>query len=254
MPSPQYIENAPVDLPFRDLVLRETTWDHFQPSRADDSRERPIAYVDSFSADALAKWAGMHEEWSRAIQPLVSLLNREWSTPADVIVGANISLEASGHLLSPVEGEEATYWRSKTTTATYVLRALSGLPTDLSRFRLSNGGLARLVADAYNSIKHYNRARSEDDSHIRLLADISQLVARLAILGQLPGVDDAVARYCADYPFEEVMNGFEQLRVRVSDEGKLVPWSEAADEPLPRGIDGTPLLAVEADPEGSLSE
>ncbi|RBO70535.1 hypothetical protein [Microbacterium sp. H6] len=250
MPSPQYFENAPIHLPFLDLVLRETTWDRFQPSSTDDSRERPIASADSFTAHALAEWAGMQKEWSRAIQPLVSLLNREWFTAEDVIVGANISLEAIGHLLDPVEGEHVTYRnpdKPKTaTTATYVLRALHAVPTDLTRFRFSIPGLARLVADTYNSIKHYNRPQIADDSHIGLIADVSQLVARLAILTRLPGVDDAIAQYCADYQFENVMNGFERLRVEVSNDGELLPWS--GSEPQPPLAAGAPLLAVEAPP------
>jgi hypothetical protein len=255
MPSPQYFEGAPIHLPFLDLVVRETTWDHYQPSSTDNARERPVASADSFTADALAKWADMHEEWSRAIQPLVSLLNREWFTADDVIVGANISLEAIGHLLDPVEGEHVTYRDPKrpksATTTTYVLRALHAVPADLTRFRFSIVGLARLVADTYNSIKHYNRPQVADDSHIGLIADISQLVARLAILARLPGVDDAVAAYCADYQFENVMNGFERLRVEVSDDGDLVPWGGGEDQLQPPAIGGTPLLAVEAAPSSA---
>lgn len=109
MPSPQYEEGEPVHLPFRELLIRETTWDHFRPDVEKRALRRPIGWAGDYSAEALEAWPDLHLRWARAVQPLVSLLNREWFTPEDVVLGANISLEASGHLLEPVPGEEETY-------------------------------------------------------------------------------------------------------------------------------------------------
>ena len=225
MPSPQYEEGEPVHLPFRELLIRETTWDHFRPDVEKRALRRPIGWAGDYSAEALEAWADLHLRWARAVQPLVSLLNREWFTPEDVVLGANISLEASGHLLEPVPGEEETYRnpaKPKTaTTATRVLRALRALSADWSRFGLTDVGLARLIANTYNAIKHYDRPQAEDEDHVRLVADISQLVARLAVLAQLPGSGEFVAAYFQDHEFARVMSGFKHLGVTVTDDGDL---------------------------------
>lgn len=226
MPSPRHEQSGPVHLPYRELLIRDTTWDHFQPDVQRVALRRPIGWAGDYTVEALEAWPNLHLAWSRAIQPLVSLLNREWLTPDDVVLGANISLEATGHLLGPVSGEEATYRNvaepKTATTATRVLRALRAVSADWPRFSFSDVGLARLIANTYNSIKHYNRPLAEDKDHVRLVADISQMVARLAVLAQLPGAHEFVAAYCRDHEFARVMSGFKHLGVEVSDDGDLV--------------------------------
>lgn len=232
MPIPRHDESDPVHLPHRDLLLRETTWDHFQPAVEEQLLRRPIGWAGNYTEQALEAWANLHAEWARAVQPLESLLNREWFTTEDVVLGANISLEATGHLLNHVPGEEETYRNpakpNSATTATRVLRALHAVTADWSRFGVTDIGLARLIANTYNSIKHYDRPQAENEDHVRLVADISQIVARLAILAQLPGSQEIISGYCEDYEFGNVMGGFKHLRVTLTNDGDLVPWASGS--------------------------
>lgn len=226
MPSPRHEESEPVHLPYRELLIRETTWDHFRPDVERNALRRPIGWAGDYTVEALEAWPDLHLRWSRAVQPLVSLLNREWFTPEDVVLGANISLEATGHLLEAVPGEEATYRERVNprtpTTKTYVLRALRTVGGDWSRFGITELGLARLIANTYNATKHYNLPQAEDEDHVRLVADISQMIARLAVLAQLPGAREFVTAYCQDHEFSRVMSGFKHLGVTVTDDGDLV--------------------------------
>lgn len=236
MPSAPVRDDAPIHLPFRESVHRETTWDHFQPAVEESAVRWPIAYAADYSVETFEAWPDLHYRWSRAVRPLVSLLNRSWVTAEDVLLASNISLEATGKLLQRVVGEEVTYRDSKKanpktpTHATYVLRALRALTVDWSQFHLTEVGLARLVTKTYNSIKHYSeQPHVEDESHLRVVAGVSQIVARLAVLVQLPGTRDVIDAYCADYQFTNVLHGFKRVRVTVTDDGVVEPWGMTHD-------------------------
>lgn len=206
--------------PFRDLIVRETEDEFFQP--VVPTARQPILLARDISAESLEAWSLLRAEWSRAIDPLILLLNRDIFAVEDIILQSNISLEAAGHLLPPVEGEEATRRGNAPTTATRVLRALRELTVPWDLLRAPEIGVARLIANTYNSIKHFDRTTLTDRDHLRLVANVSQLLARLVVLAQLPESAGFIDRFCAR-DLARVMNQFQTSGVLIVEDGTLVP-------------------------------
>lgn len=205
--------------PFRDLIVRETEDEFFQPISPPELR--PMMLARDISKVSLEAWSNIHDEWSRAVNPLILLLNRDIFAVEDIILQSNISLEAAGHLLPPVEGEDATY-RGKPTTATRVLRALRELPVPWDLLRVPEIGLARLIADTYNSIKHFDRKVLAERDHLRAIANVSQLIARLVVLAQLPESLRFIEEFCSGH-LSRALNQFQTSGVLITEDGTLVP-------------------------------
>lgn len=204
--------------PFKDLIVRETEDEFFQPVSPPELR--PMMSARDISEESLEAWSLIHDKWTRAINPLILLLNRDVFAVEDIILQSNISLEAAGHLLPPVEGEDATY-RGKPTTATRVLRALRELPVPWDLVRVPEIGLARLTADTYNSIKHFDREVLAERDHLRAIANVSQLIARLVVLAQLPESPRFIEEFCSGH-LSRALNQFQTSGVLISENGTLV--------------------------------
>ncbi len=206
---------------FHELISSRTVADYSLP-KPDAARMRNwgVAYLKQLEPAALVRWADSYEAWRRVIDPTVGVLSRSGVFLEDVVISTNLSLEAAGHILPSATGEEVTYRGKKPTSATYIFRCLSSLGLDWSRVAATPIGLARAVANNYNTIKHFDRGSMPPARETHLVGQVSLIVVRFLALMLLDPTGARVRE--ADYARGEVFEWFRQSRLRIDDTGAFV--------------------------------
>lgn len=211
--------------PWVELISRATQPDRKMPPPTPQQLQQPLAHLAQIGAVGLSRWADRWEEWERVILPTSARLRRTGSTVEDIVLSSSLSLEAAGHLVGKVDGEEDTYTRRKIpSTSTYVLRVLADVGLDWSETAASLVGLARGVANNYNDIKHYDRGRFPDGVHSYLISRVSQVLVRLFLLKRIDESGALVEAYGKSYPFTQLKEAFAAQGKFLDVDGHFGPW------------------------------
>ncbi|MFF0286468.1 hypothetical protein [Streptomyces sp. NPDC005262] len=212
-----------VENPFYQLISRNTVKEHGNPAPSKGRLNRPLAEFSNVDSKGLEEWSREYDKWDRFIHPAVSALSRPGAILENLVVNAAMSMEAAGSLLGQVSGEAATCRANgKPTTATYMYRCLVRSGWDWSGICKSTAGLARAIANNYNTIKHFDRGQFPDPTETYLVSNTSALIVRmLAIKLARPdqSTADLFVKYVTD--FEHLKEEFRFNGLIVDDAGNF---------------------------------
>jgi hypothetical protein len=169
--------------PHVELISRQTVRDYASEKPSDEDLRFPLIRMSDLTPETLKKWGESYESLARFLLPVVGLLRVRNLFVENAVINATMSLEAFGKdIVTLVDGEKVTYWRNRPTTATYILRGIKTLSLPWESIAASEVGLARAIANNYNSIKHPDRGDFPDSFHTQILGQIATGIARLNTL------------------------------------------------------------------------
>lgn len=220
------------DHPFVEIISARTIRERAQPVPSKEKLGRPLLVLGELGADGLAAWASNYEAWERFILPAVAIIGRRHRFAEDIVMSTSMSLEAAGQLLGERPGESATYYRNRPATSTYIYRCLEYLGIQWGDYIHSPIGLARAIANNYNSVKHANRGPFPDHAETFLIGDVNELVVRLLAVNLTGQADDLLGRYRDGSELWGIKQRFDAYRIRIVDDRgtwEAVPAEESAE-------------------------
>jgi hypothetical protein len=209
---------------FYDLISRRTVRDFSQPKPTEKELGRPIADMAQVGVEGLIRWNEHYESWRRVIEPTVSALSLPGAVLENTVVNASMSLEAAGNLLGYFSGEEVTRNSSRPTMATFAFRALASLNLDWCDISASAVGLARAIANNYNTIKHYDRGQFPDAAQTYVISRVATMIVRLLAVNLIDPSGQLIREYADISLFTELKTTFKQLELYIEDTGDFVKY------------------------------
>lgn len=181
----------------------------------------PLIRLDELSRGGFAQWGVRYDEWKRFILPAAALLQRTDALIEDVIVSTSMSLEAYGDLSGVSPGEHETYRNgSSLTTATRVYRCLGAARFDLHELSISQAGLSRAIADAYNTTKHPSRGDFLDADRAIVVAEVNLFLIRLLALNVAGFSQGDLSQHEVHRCKQGILGLMEETGLLISDDGK----------------------------------
>lgn len=214
-------DGSVADRPSRDVIVSATFTEHQRLHPIEKGATGFIASISKIDVAGLERWASNYEDWRRFILPAVGLLARQGIFVEDKVSSLAMSLEAAGHAIGKVEGEEKTYGhKNKKTTATWFFRCFAHLGWDFSALADSSIGLARAVASNYNDIKHADRGDFPRFEETSLVAEVLELTARSIALKLAE--PDAGQTLEQSQLYRRLISKFDGYHLHVNGHGKWV--------------------------------
>jgi hypothetical protein len=134
----------------------------------------------------------------------------------DKVINASMGIEALGGVLGATVGERGTLGRrGAPTTATYFYRALDAVGIDGAPIASNVVELARALANIYNDIKHADRGDFPHGLVMIYAAQLSLMLARLAILIRVPGARRSVVEFAQSWPVRRIFEGMKTDGIEV---------------------------------------
>lgn len=236
-----------MDYPSVELISRQTIREYSKPLPPKKELDHPLVRMPDIRSDSLSRWSDNYDQWERFILPIsgVYRVAASVSFVENIALNSAMSLEALGAVLvGYVDGEEATYQEGKRTpefatrmkdpktpkktssrwktVATDIYRGIKPLGLNWNQIAASEVGLARAVANNYNTLKHPSKGSFPDPLHTRLLSDISSGIVRLNALKLVTDDEDLVTGSQSTHLFRRALNIFAEERLFISENGKLV--------------------------------
>ncbi|MYR92552.1 MULTISPECIES: ApeA N-terminal domain 1-containing protein [unclassified Streptomyces] len=207
---------------FQEYVGRRTFRDFPQPTSSKKDLREPIFYLAQVGGEGLTSWSSRYEQWKRFIEPAVSVLSRPHAALEDIVVNASMSIEAAGNIIGRIDGEEVTHTRGgMPTTATHAFRAIAKLGLDVQGISESPVGMARAMADNYNTIKHYDRGEFPDPLETYFVSRVAMTAVRLLASTLVDPSENLVQQYKSDGKFDAVKDEVKQTRLCVNASGNF---------------------------------
>lgn len=218
------LDGRAVETPFYQLVSRSTVKEQARPTLSRKKLTHPLVDFKTVGSSGLENWSNDHDTWARFIRPAISALNRPGAILENLVVNAAMSMEAAGNLIGQIEGESSTYTKNgKPSTATYMYRCLVNTGWNWSSLCSSMVGMARAIANNYNTIKHFDRGQFPDPTETYLVSSVTALTVRmLAIRIARPDLEPADLFGARIYDFDRLEDEFNAYGLSVNGEGKFV--------------------------------
>ncbi|MFC5931710.1 hypothetical protein D6T64_04570 [Cryobacterium melibiosiphilum] len=228
-----------------ELISRQTIRDFGVVAPKNHAFDYPIVRMPNIDASALTRWSDRFASWERFLLPIIGVYRLRESFVENIAINSAMSLEALGStLVDYVDGEEKTYRRGKgsqtwvdkvkdpatsesaskacKTVATDIYRGLKPLGLSWGGIAKSEVGLARAIANNYNSIKHPDRGGFPDVLHTKLLSVISSSIVRLNALRLVSDDATLLNGPNANQQFRQVRQMVEDEGIVISEEGEFV--------------------------------
>lgn len=246
-----------MDYPHVELISRQTIREYSKPLPPKKELDHPLVRMPNLQSESLSRWSDNYDQWERFILPIsgVYRVPTSMSFVENIALNSAMSLEALGAVLvGYVEGEEATYQDGKKTVefatkmkdpttpkkvssrwktvATDIYRGIKPLGLNWTQIAASEIGLARAVANNYNTLKHPSKGSFPDPLHTRLLSDISSGIVRLNALKLVTDDEGLIKRSQSTHLFRRTLSIFADERLFISDNGEIVsldPEAPTAD-------------------------
>lgn len=154
----------------------------------------PIAELEEIGVEGLEAWSLNYDEWERFILPSVNVLGRKDGLIEDSIISTCMSMEAAGVKIGPVEGEGPMGVKSgqrNVPIAACIYRCLKLIDVKWPDRICGYEGLARSIADVYNSIKHADRGAFPDGLKVRVVWKVNEIIVRMLAV-HIAGAGDRV--------------------------------------------------------------
>lgn len=207
---------------FYELVSSATVGDYERPK---DKKKfsRGLSGLAQVTPRGLENWFSAYSEWERVIQPIAGTLQRPQSFVEDHVVNACIGLEAAGHIIGTLAGEEATYPRQNPVLATHIYRCLQTVGLDWTGVATSTAALAKGIAKIYNDLKHYDRFDYPPGEHSYLIGKVAILTARLLSLRLFDAGIDLSANFEAKQALMQIEDNMTSLGLHINEDGHFIP-------------------------------
>ena len=154
----------------------------------------PIAELEEIGVEGLEAWSLNYDEWERFILPSVNVLGRKDGLIEDSIISTCMSMEAAGVKIGSVEGEACMGVKNgqrNIPIAACIYRCLKLIDVKWPDRICGCEGLARSIADVYNSIKHADRGAFPDGLKVRVVWKANEIIVRMLAV-HIAGVGDRV--------------------------------------------------------------
>jgi len=179
----------------RQLLSSRTVREHATPVASSKDFNDALALAGDIGPDGLRQWSDCYQDYQRFTLPSVSALGRTGGFLEDTVISTSMSIEAAGALLGRQGGEESTYYRGRPSTATNGYRCLKVLNIGWGARVHSLTGLARAMANTYNTVKHFDRGDFPDHAELYIISQVNRLVVRLLALRLTGKGSSIVAEY-----------------------------------------------------------
>ncbi|MGN7187531.1 hypothetical protein [Microbacterium enclense] len=201
------------------LISSRTIREYGRPVPESNEFNFPLASFGEIGAQGLEGWATKYDAFARFILPTAAAFGRDGLFLEDIILSTSMGIEAAGGLLGYQQGEEATYSRGgKPTTATYAYRCLSFLAIGWGARVYSVTGLARAMANNYNTVKHFDRGDFPDHAETLVISQVNRLVVRLLALRLTGGAEHVVAQFTTPSYRNKALELMELNSLRIVDD------------------------------------
>jgi hypothetical protein len=157
---------------------------------------------------------------------LVGVLNRPNAVLEELVVNASMSLEAAGNIIGPVPQEANISRARKPTTAVLNYRSISSLGLDLSGISESPDGLARAIANNYNTIKHYDRGEFPEPLETYTVSLLVVMIARLVAVNLVDPTGGLSQRFWSRIAAPELKEFCRQRDVFIDSAGHFTKYPE----------------------------
>jgi hypothetical protein len=204
------------------LVSEQTVRDYRQPVPSRGDLQVFLAEFEQIGIDGITRWASRYEQWKRFVLPAVGVLGRKGLFLEDVIVSLSTSVEAAGQIIGKRNGEEVTYHRGRTTTATYVFRCLDVLEIKWGGIAPSTNALARAIANTYNDIKHFDRGELPRADVLHVVGVILRYIARLLALHIVDDSGNLLEGFRKDRALWRVQQVYETYQISFNERGETI--------------------------------
>ena len=165
-----------------ELISTQTVREYAQPEPSKTDLDSILVRLPDVGSDGMDRWGSEWDRWKRFILPAAGVLGRRSAFAEDIITSLSMSFEAAGKIIGERNGERDTCYRGRPTTSTYVYRCLSVLGVSWGPAAPSHVGLARAIANTYNSIKHFDGSDFPDSAVSFVISHICEYIARLLAL------------------------------------------------------------------------
>lgn len=209
--------------PWVEVISSRTIRDSTRPRPIMTDLQDPLLGLSSLGVEGLSSWAEAQDKWSQFVLPAAGILQRKGAFLEDVVVSTSMSIEAAGSIIGRRPGEEATHFRNRPTTATFVLRCLDLIDVDWGDVATDLVSIARFVATAYNDIKHFDRGGFPSATVSLLVSNINRYIVRLVALHVASPDGSLLGKYRLNGKLWRVEELFKQHEVRLNGSGVLVP-------------------------------
>jgi hypothetical protein len=209
---------------FCELISQDTVQEYRRAKPDSKMLGEPLASAIEVGGPALRDWAERFEDWERFIYPALSSMNAKEVGLENSVVNASMAIEAAGNIIGPASGERETYsGANRPTTATFAFRCLSKTGVSCVGMANSRIGLAKAMANNYNTIKHYDRGQFPKPEETFLVQKVATLVVRLLAL-DLAGVDAEQSHFSfrKEREFSNARSSFNAFGLFVDRAGKFV--------------------------------
>lgn len=205
-----------------ELISDQTVRDYAQPFPSREVLNGFLTRFPDVGEAGMMRWSEQYEPWRRFILPAVGILGRNGAFMEDVILSTSMSIEAAGQLIGWREGEDATYYNNRRTTATNVYRCLDLLGVSWGAIGSSNNAIARGVANAYNDIKHFDRGEFPDAAVSHIVSGITKMIVRLLTLHILDDSGELLRQYREPGAMWKLENRAAHYRLTFNERGQAV--------------------------------
>lgn len=209
-------------IPFVEFVSLDTVEERQREVPEMRNLGKPIAELAEIGVDGLQAWARKYDEWERFILPSVNVLGRRCGSIEDSVISTCMSIEAAASKMGAVRGEECVggaRGRRNLPIAACVYRCLKTVDIQWPDRISSLEGLAKAIANVYNSIKHADRGRFPDVVKVRVICRVNEMIVRMLAVYVAGAGERVFPRYRKSVEVESVVSILSKYDCRIKEDG-----------------------------------
>jgi len=201
---------------FTDLIHVRTAEDATLPAAEDASFAVAALDLADLGAPGLRRWVTLYQDdvFRRAVEPAVEVLNGASKFLEPQVMMLAMALDALGFYRDPGRKSGTAMWAQ-------IDRCISAANLDLSRIG-SSQGVARLIANTNNDLKHPDRLARPDHLRLSLVADLATTIFRSQLFDLLSQPEKRLRQFVTWGEAAQAFAAFARNEVRVDDGGHLV--------------------------------
>lgn len=202
---------------FTDLIHARTAEDARLPAAKDASFAVAALNLTDLGARGLRRWVTLYQDdvFRRAIEPAVEVLNGASKFLEPQVMMLAMALDSLGFYRDADRKRGTPMWAQ-------IHRCISAAKVDVSRIG-SSKGVALLIANTNNDLKHPDRPARPDHLRLSLVADLATTIFRSQLFDLLSQPKERLRQFVTWGEAEQAFAAFDRNRVRVDDGGHLIP-------------------------------
>lgn len=211
------LAGPPRSATFTDLIHARTAEDATLPAATDASFAVAALDIADLGARGLRRWVTLYQDdvFRRAIEPAVEVLNGASKFLEPQVMMLAMALDSLGFYRDADRKRATPMWAQ-------IHRCISAANLDVSRIG-SSKGVALLIANTNNDLKHPDRLARPDHLHLSLVADLATTIFRSQLFDLLSQPQERFGHFVNWGEAEQAFAAFDRNRVRVDGGGHLVP-------------------------------